>query len=652
MRPPAAGPPWRTKAASVGNLAASMHFCFVSTSRGSYFMTELLAAIASATETTGSSVELVFDRFPRDRDDGTYVAIPHEFEAWGDPSGCPTAEQRTRTIALCTENPGTEWFDATYRLVSDFAAAVSINRSSAAELRRRGVRCEHLQLGYCERWDTWHGETRQRPTDVLYLGAADPRRDPLLAGIGAGLWAHECQFLVPPLEPRTGPRPDFLREDDKYHRLGEAKILLNLHRTTSTALEWMRFIEAICNGCVVVSEPCVDSAPLVAGEHFVEATPERMAGVVGELLNRPERLRQLQAQAYDFIRDELPMDRAGQRLAELAGELPRQPPGVSAPSGNEDPRPHRGAPGSAGGSEASSDTADASDVDWTGATAGTAGLRASLAGATRKLGRRRPRRHAAALQSTPSYAAARPRVSVLSVVENAREARCIELLQSVAASDFDSLEILILAGSPRASGRDGLGDLLRAHPACPIARLQHDEGGLAAGRNRLAGLARGEYLLVPTTEGGVFPSTVERLVAALDADPAAFFCYPMSAACERGSSVGLRGSLPWEPQRLRRENWIDGPVLMRRARLATLGGYSQASELRGLEDFDLWCRCAAAGGHGVHVPQVLGWHPASDNAPPHDVASLSPEIRELMQERCPSVFDDALTADRGAEKSA
>ena len=301
-----------------------MRLCFVSTRRGSHFMTELLSAISAACEAAGHAAELALDAFPPLDDDTVYVVIPHEFHAWGDPQGFPDAAQRARTIALCTENPGTEWFEQTYELVAGFAAAVSINRSSAAELERRGVRCEHLQLGYSPLWDTWHRDGGfERPIDVLYLGAADPRRDPLLAGIGGELWMRECQFLVPPLEPRTRPRPDFLKEADKYHRLRSAKVLLNLHRTTSSALEWMRFLEAICNGCVVVSEPCLDSEPLVADEHFLTASVERIGDVINRLLDEPARLRRLREQGYDFVSRDLPMGPAAERLAALAAELPR-----------------------------------------------------------------------------------------------------------------------------------------------------------------------------------------------------------------------------------------------------------------------------------------------------------------------------------------
>jgi hypothetical protein len=295
-----------------------MRVCFVSTTRGSYFMTELLGALAHATRQSGCDVELALDEFPPLDDDLRYVVVPHEFDAWGRRPGFPDAAQRARTVALCTENPGTQWFEATYRLVAEFGAAVSINRSSASELARRGIPCKHVQLGYCEGWDSWRGDdSAPRPIDALYLGAADPRRDPLLAGIGASLWSRKCQFLVPPLEPRTAPRPDFLKEQDKHRRLAQSKILLNLHRTTSRAFEWMRFLEAICNGCVVVSEPSLDGDPLLAGPHFIEAPVDRIAAEANTLLDEPERLSTIRRDAYLFVREQLPIEpgRARRRAA-------------------------------------------------------------------------------------------------------------------------------------------------------------------------------------------------------------------------------------------------------------------------------------------------------------------------------------------------
>jgi hypothetical protein len=575
-----------------------MRFCFVSTRRGSHFMTELLSAIATAVTAAGHTAELVFDEFPQFEDEVVYVAIPHEFHAWGSPSGFPDARQRTRTIALCTENPGTEWFEATYQLVAEFGVAVSINRSSAAELRRRGIRCEHLQLGYSRPWDSWlRDEAVKRPIDVLYLGAADPRRDPLLAGLGRELWARECQFLVPPLEPRTAPRPDFLKGEEKYQRLRSARVLLNLHRTTSSALEWMRFLEAICNGCVVVSEPCLDSAPLIPGEHFLVAGAESIAGVANDILDDPDRLRGLREQAYDFVRDELSMGAAVDRLVELAAELPRQPPAtgeslfsvdastaLTASAGPQPVRvPRTQLPAPQSPRHLLRTIADR--------------LRAGPRGSDVKV-----------LAQTHSYAGSAPRISVLSVIAPGREQEGVEAIAGVASSRYGELEVLILNDASSDGSCPAVRQFLNEHPTLAVMLLDEpSDHGLGHARNTLAKHARGEYVFILDADGGIYPSTLERLIDVLDADRQAMFAYPMIAAFEGERPVELLSSLPWEPQRLKHGNWIDATALIRRARLLALGGYSTDPRLAGWEDFYMWCRCAQAGARGVHVPQVLGW---------------------------------------------
>jgi hypothetical protein len=144
-----------------------MRVCFVSTRRGSRFMTELLCAIATACTEAGHSVELVYDRFPPLEEETVYVGVPHELHAHGDPNGLPDTHQRARTIALCTENPGTPWFQETLHLATNLAAAVSINRSSAAELERHGIPCAHIQLGCAPRWDTWQRDEHVPSSSVV-----------------------------------------------------------------------------------------------------------------------------------------------------------------------------------------------------------------------------------------------------------------------------------------------------------------------------------------------------------------------------------------------------------------------------------------------------------------------------------------------------
>jgi Glycosyl transferase family 2/Glycosyl transferases group 1 len=599
-----------------------MRFCFVSTRRGSYFMTELLTAIAKATADSGHSAELVFDEFPQLDREAVYVVIPHEFHAWGNPRGFPDARQRARTIALCTENPGTEWFEATYRLVAEFALAMSINRSSAAELGRRGIRCEHIQLGYSPLWDSWlRDEEAERDIDMLYLGAADPRRDPLIAGLGKDLSARECQLLIPPLEPRIRSRPDFLKGEEKYRRLRSARVLLNLHRTTSSALEWMRFLEAICNGCVVVSEPCLDNEPLVPGEHFLVAGTESIAGVVNGLLDDPGRLRALREQAYDFVRTKLPISDAADQLAELATELPRQPPlrgdslfSVDAPA-----------------TPAPSTEAQVGRVSRAQPTKAPMSRRLLRAFSDRfSLGSRDS--GVQVIAQTAAYAQNTPRISVVTVIVPGREREGVEALASVAASHYGALEVLVDASG----GADpAVGRFLNEYPALPAMLLcQSVSHGLGHARNALAKRARGEYLFILDADGGIYPSTLERLIRALDADWRAVFSYPMVAAFDGERPAELLSTLPWEPERLKRGNWIDATALIRRRRLLELGGYSTDPRLAGWEDFYLWCRCAEAGARGVHVPQVLGWRRQTAN-------SETPAKWTLMRELFPELLGSA-----------
>ncbi len=618
-----------------------MNFCFVTTRRGSPFMTELLSAVSAATESAGHNTELAFDSFPAREQQCTYVVIPHEFHAWGDPHGFPDRSQRARTIALCTENPGTEWFEATYRLLPELAAAVSINRSSAAELCRRGVRCEHVQLGYSPQWDSWGGDANaHRPIDALYLGAADPRRDPLLAELGARLWARECELLIPPLEPRTKPRPDFITGANKYRRLGASKILLNLHRTTSAALEWMRFLEAICNGCVVVSEPCLDPEPLVPGVHFLVSDVDRIAVVVDRLLDDSAELRVIRDRAYEFVRRELPMEPVGERLAELAAELPREPASVK--------------PALLSVEHAQADAAQASSNDRPPAPAPSparvtrrlagpgARPRASLVArlSRRSLGhvpllaRHRRRVATDVLAATTSYSETAPMVSVL--VDG--RARSVASLATVADSltatlePTGELELLLLAGAPASHSQPAYDRPLdqRSELATILLR-QKAQGGRGAALNALTERARGEYVFVLDLDGGIYPSTLGRLLRALEADRDAIFAFSMSAGLEGDRAVRLLGSLPWEPERLRQGNWIGDAALIRRRRLVQLGGYCTDARLAGWEEYELWCKCAEAGGHGAHVPQVLAWTRGA-------ISTGTPQMWALMRARFPDLL--------------
>jgi hypothetical protein len=64
---------------------------------------------------------------------------------------------------------------------------------------------------------------------------------------------------------------------------------------------------------------------------------------------------------------------------------------------------------------------------------------------------------------------------------------------------------------------------------------------------------------------------------------------------------------PFDPERLQRENYIDGEAVISMGWLNRLGGYPEMREGQ-VEDWQLWKDIVAAGGHFVCVPERLRYH--------------------------------------------
>jgi hypothetical protein len=131
---------------------------------------------------------------------------------------------------------------------------------------------------------------------------------------------------------------------------------------------------------------------------------------------------------------------------------------------------------------------------------------------------------------------------------------------------------------------------------------------------------------------------IGRLVEALDADEGSDFAYAMLGMFEGERPVGLRSSVPWQPQRLRTGNPIDAMALLRAATVRELGGYCTDRRLHGWEDYDLWCRLAEHGRRGTFVAQVLARYRSSQHSM-LTVTDLSWRVAvSLLIERYPSVM--------------
>ncbi|MDQ3319081.1 MAG: glycosyltransferase [Actinomycetota bacterium] len=654
-------------------MSAATTLCFVGASGGNHFMNELLAAVAHTVRAEGVQAGVVMDDFSptadatvRIDDSTVYVIIPHEYFGLVAPARHPTRAQLARTISLCVEQPGTTWFEASRRHAARTAAAMDIQRSSVRVLRRHGLAAEHFRLGYSDYWDRWGGDDDvDRPIDVLYMGSASERRDRLLASYAEALWPHETRLLIPPLAPRTHRRPDYLLTEEKWRCLRSAKTILNLHRQDKPYFEWVRVLEAIANGCVVVSEHSTDGSPLVAGEHYISAGADNVALLASGLLQDEERLRAIRLGVYEFVRSELSMRPAAQRLIALAEHVRRaaarpSPRRLLASVMESSPVQAKAIAARPLSGMKAALRARVRRDPWVRAAFERSDLvnelavkqivamkRLALADLETKRALRSQQLIARGedpdelrtIARTPAHRRATVRVSVIIPVYN-HGAEVVRALRSVVSADYSELEVVVLDDGSSDGSVGSVTRFFQAHPFLPALLLRHPVNrGIGAARNALVRRARGEFVFALDADNEIYPSTLRRLVSALERDPDALFAYSMLQVLRDGVPTGLGSALPWEPDRLREANYIDAMALMRRRELLELGGYTEEVRLHGWEDYDLWCRVAEQDGHGAFVPQILGRYHSSQDSTLRAMTGIDDsEMRSLLRRRHPRLM--------------
>jgi hypothetical protein len=522
---------------------APLTVAFVSAPGSSVFMEELLVGVGDAVAALGSPEVTVVSHHGLVSDvvDRATVAVvvPHEYAAVapGEP-----AEVLARTVAFGVEHPGTSTFRASVRASARVGARFEISQRSLDALAERGLDGTLFPLGHVPRWDVWGGRPVERDVDVAYLGTADPRRLGLLAHSARSLTGLHTELLAPPHEPMTGQRPDFLCGEDKWRLLARSKVLVNLHREDKAALEWVRVLEAMHNGCVVVTEPSTDLGPLRPGEHLLVAEPQDI-GIVAAAVARDDALRERIARsAYDLCR-ELDMAAPAAALVEVCRELAARP----APARPE-PVEHqvRG---------------------WTDGVAPLAGWLPAAGG-----GAAAAHLTAAPLDRSRSSFASGGGCAVL-VTELAGDGPAAATTMSL-ATHAPGLEVHIAA------------------PALDVGR----------GEARNALLAGTDATYVAVLDGGdeLLGDTLEAMVGLLRADDEldAVLC-----PATHGTRSLVNVLIP-EERRLREREYLTRGYVVRRATLKALGGFTEDPDHVHLVDHHFWLSLAAGGGRTGMVRRI------------------------------------------------
>jgi GT2 family glycosyltransferase len=595
---------------------------FVMSPRQNWFFFELVEAIRSELTAQGV-VSTVQEDFSDPSPNRVYVlAPPHEYVALEGQAALPAPELLQRTVFLCAEQPGTVHFDHNIELARRAGAVFDINARSVELFRAAGIPARQLGLGYTPTWDHFD-DAAERDIDVLFLGSASPRRIQALSRYGRTLspWNSHLQ-ISDNSAPNVKQSTSFLAED-KWKLLSRSKVLINIHQGEHPYFEWLRAVDAIHCGAVFVTEHSSDFEPLVPGRHMFVGGTESLASIADLLLNDPDRLREVRRDAHEFLGHSMPFSASVSEFLGAARDLlPR-----SIPTGVEigERTPYLGPP-----PQAPPPLADPQTRSMTSLRAGLKGARLDLLSMRRQMNRLeatlrspqfKPPPTAEAIYRSRSWDSRRePTVSVITALYN--YADLIPLaLDSLAASRYADFEAVVVDdGSSDGSGEAVL-EWSRAHPDIALQLIRHPiNRGLGAARNTATDFARGRYCFVLDADNILYPRCLEALAWTLDNLPGATFAYPILEAFGQIEAYLAAGGSPlvsyfgWEPRRLRAGNYIDALSMIRASDLRELGGYTTDGRLFGWEDYDLWCRVAESGRHGILVPQILARYRASPNS--------------------------------------
>ena len=619
------------------------------------FFTELAAALRSELEGLGVETTIGVGWPPPEHGRAYVLIAPHEHLIIARERGLPGAAL-ARTVCVCTEQPGMTWFNDTARVASRCGAVLDISARGTELLRGRGIRAEHMPLGYTPLWDRFaSGATRD--VDVAFLGGATLRRERILAGCASLLAGHRCRLILSDnSQPNVATSQSFVAGPDKLELLARSRLLLNLHRHSEPYFEWVRVLEAIHCGAAVISEWSHDYEPLVPGEHFISARPEAFAELAEWLLADEEARRRMAGEAHAFIRERLPLRRSAERLAEAAERAAARRRGRAIRVRGLPPEPAlRDVFAAAPPLGRLNRTVRAVEMK-----SAVKRARLEVVDVNRRLAwlleettrRGEPPPELEQVASTPAHAEAAPRVSIVCALYNHAD-HVGTALRSITEQGLSDWELVVTDDG----STDGSGEVVEAfmdqHPSVPALLLRHPiNRGLPEARNSAISRARGEYVLVLDSDNELYPHCLERLVEALDADPEAAFAYGILEQFDRTGPIGLSGYFGWEPERLTEDNYIDALGLLRRSTLAELGGYTTDRRLYGWEDYDLWCRIAERGGRAVHVPEIVARYRLAAGSMISLTNLSTREAREALAERCPKLFEgvdlDELEARRRA----
>ena len=202
-----------------------------------------------------------------------------------------------------------------------------------------------------------------------------------------------------------------------------------------------------------------------------------------------------------------------------------------------------------------------------------------------------------------------------------------EAVESILAQTFADFELIVLDDG----STDETPDIVRQYTDPRIRLLSHANMGLAGTLNRGIGLARGDYIARQDQDDRSFPERLSKQVAFLDAHPACALIGTWAEIWRETNKTERTHAHPAGDAELKfllllNNPFVHSSVMIRKAALDRVGGYSPDRTRQPPEDYELWSRIARE--YDVaNLPEVL---------------NVYREIEGSMSRHGPSPFADHL----------
>lgn len=183
-------------------------------------------------------------------------------------------------------------------------------------------------------------------------------------------------------------------------------------------------------------------------------------------------------------------------------------------------------------------------------------------------------------------------------------------IESIQAQTITDWQLIICNDNSTDRTQTLLEDYASLDPRIKLLK-NNQQSGLSYALNRCIAYSHGEFIARMDDDDICHPERLAQQLAAFAQHPqVSLVGCNATLFSEKDGNYGER-NVPQQPtadQVFHGQNFIHPTVMIRRADLLSVGGYTVSRHVLRAEDFDLWCKLYAHGFIGINLPQRLFYY--------------------------------------------